>query len=73
MRRDLVYKVKKIEILLEYLPQQSPGAEILELFREAVMELGTNGMKYMRKVMFTLLPVVKGNEYGKFVCKIIFE
>ena len=73
-RPDLVDQTKKeIEILLDYLPQQLTEAEIQEIVRAAVIEVGANSMKDMGRVMAVVQPKVKGRADGKIVSQIVKE
>jgi uncharacterized protein YqeY len=71
-RQDLVDKVNaEIQILLNYLPQQLSEDEILEIIREAAIEVGANNMKDMGKVMSALRPKVVGRADGKLVSQMV--
>lgn len=71
-RQDLVDQANaEIEILLGYLPQQLSEEEISEIVRQAVSEMGANGMKDMKKVMAIVTPKTKGRADGKLVSQIV--
>ncbi|QAA31729.1 MULTISPECIES: GatB/YqeY domain-containing protein [Clostridium] len=71
-RQDLVDKVNaEIQILLEYLPQQLSNDEILEIIKEAAIEVGANNMKDMGKVMSAVKPKVLGRADGKLVSQMV--
>lgn len=71
-RQDLVDKVNaEIQILLNYLPQQLSEDEILEIIREAAIEVGANNMKDMGKVMSAVRPKVVGRADGKLVSQMV--
>ncbi|GFZ30911.1 MULTISPECIES: GatB/YqeY domain-containing protein [Clostridium] len=71
-RQDLVDKVNaEIQILLNYLPQQLSEDEILEIIREAAIEVGANNMKDMGKVMSAVRPKIVGRADGKLVSQMV--
>ena len=71
-RQDLVDKVNaEIQILLSYLPQQLSEDEILEIIREAAIEVGANNMKDMGKVMSAVRPKIVGRADGKLVSQMV--
>ncbi|HBM76187.1 MAG TPA: aspartyl-tRNA amidotransferase [Clostridiaceae bacterium] len=73
-RPDLVDQTnKEIEILLNYLPQQLTQDEILEIVKSAIIEVGANSIKDMKKVMTYIQPKVKGRADGKAVSQIVKE
>ena len=73
-RQDLVDGNKaEIEILLEYLPQQLEENEILEIVKQAAIEVGASSMKEMGKVMAKVRPQTVGRADGKLVSSIIKE
>lgn len=73
-RQDLIDDAQKeIEILLEYLPQQLEADEILEIVRQAALEVGANSMKDMGKLMSAVIPKTKGKADGKLVNQIVKE
>ena len=70
-RQDLVELTEKeIEILLEYLPQQLTEAELDEIVKAAIDEVGANTLKDIGKIMSNVLPKVKGRADGSIVNKI---
>lgn len=73
-RQDLVDKSKtEIEILLNYLPQQLNENEILEIVKQAALEVGANSPKDMGKVMTKVRPLTVGRADGKLVSSIVKE
>ena len=71
-RQDLVDEAKaKVEILLEYLPQQLSEDEILEIVEDAASEVGANNIKDMGKVMAIVRPKIIGRADGKLVSQIV--
>ena len=73
-RDDLVAQLEQeIEVLLPYLPQQLPEAEVREIVTEAVAIAGATSSKDMGKVMAVLMPKVKGRADGKLVNNIVRE
>lgn len=73
-RQDLVDEAKaRIEILLEYLPQQLSEDEILEIVKDAASQVGANSIKDMGKVMATVRPKIVGRADGKLVSQIVKE
>ena len=73
-RQDLVDEAKaRVEILLEYLPQQLSEDEILEIVKDAASEVGANNIKDMGKVMAAVRPKIVGRADGKLVSQIVKE
>lgn len=73
-REDLVTEVEQeIEILLEYLPEQLTEDEIVEIIRQAAIEVGANSMKDMGKMMSVIVPRVTGRADGKVVSVLVKE
>lgn len=73
-RQDLVEKSKaSIEILLKYLPQQLSKDEILEIVKQAAIEVDANNIKDMGKVMSVVRPKTVGRADGKLVSQIVKE
>lgn len=73
-RQDLVDKSKtEIEILLNYLPQQLNENEILEIVKQAALDVGANSPKDMGKVMTKVRPLTVGRADGKLVSSIVKE
>ena len=73
-RQDLVDKTKgEIEILLEYLPKQLSKDEIMEIIRQAAVDVGANSMKDMGKVMSVVVAKTKGRADGKLVSQLVKE
>ena len=73
-RQDLVDKAEaEIKILLEYLPQQLNKDEILEIVKQAAIEVDANNIKDMGKVMSIVRPKTVGRADGKLVSQIVKE
>jgi uncharacterized protein YqeY len=67
-RADLIEKAEQeIRIIESYLPQPLSESEVQDLIRQAVREVGANGLKDMGRVMGALMPRVKGRADGKLV------
>lgn len=63
----------EIEILEAYLPQQLSHAEIEELARQAIKEVGATSPSEIGQVMKVLMPRVRGQADGKQVNQIVRE
>lgn len=73
-RQDLVQQAKdEIEILQQYLPKQLSQDEILEIIRQAAVEVGANSMKDMGKLMSVVVSKTKGRADGKIVSTLVKE
>ncbi|HWH69143.1 MAG TPA: GatB/YqeY domain-containing protein [Candidatus Sulfotelmatobacter sp.] len=73
-RADLIDKAKaEIEVLSGYLPQQMSEAEVRDLARQIVAEVGAQGPKDMGKVMGPLVARTKGRADGKLVQQVVKE
>ena len=73
-RQDLVAKAQaEVEILSGYLPQQMSEAEVRDLVKQVIAEVGAQGPKDMGKVMGQLVPRTKGRADGKLVNQIVKE
>lgn len=73
-RQDLSDKAKaEIEVLSVYLPQQMSEAEVRDLARQIVAEVGAQGPKDMGKVMGPLVARTKGRADGKLVQQVVKE
>lgn len=71
-RQDLVDKTNaEIEILLGYLPQQLSEEEILQIIKEAALEVGASNIKEMGKVMALVRPKILGRADGKLVSSLV--
>jgi uncharacterized protein YqeY len=53
------------EVLQTYLPKQLDDAELAELVRTAIADVGATGMQQMGQVMKAVQPVVAGRADGK--------
>ena len=73
-RPDLIDKAKaEIEVLSGYLPQQMSEAEVRDLARQIIAEVGAQGPKEMGKVMGPLVARTKGRADGKLVQQVVKE
>lgn len=73
-RSDLIAKAQaEVEVLAGYLPQQMSEAEVRDLARQIVAEVGAQGPKEMGKVMGPLVARTKGRADGKLVQQIVKE
>ncbi len=71
-RDDLVQREEsELAVLLEYLPQQLTPAEIADLAREAVGEVGARGPGDKGRVMGKLMPLVRGRADGSVVNEVV--
>ncbi len=71
-RNDIVNTLKEeVKILQAYLPAQLSEAEISQLVKETVAELGVTSKKEMGKVMAALMPKTKGRADGRIVNQIV--
>ena len=71
--RDAMVKVEEEEsaIIAEFLPQQLSEAELAELVRAAITEVGAASPADMGKVMGKLTPQTKGRADGKVVADLV--
>ncbi|MGE5672955.1 MAG: GatB/YqeY domain-containing protein [Mycobacterium leprae] len=73
-RQDLVDKAQsEIDVLAGYLPQQMSEAEVRDLVRQVIAEVGAQGPKDMGKVMGPLVARTKGRADGKLVSQVVKE
>lgn len=71
-RSDIVANLQaEIEILQAYLPAQLSEAEIRQLVKETITELGVTSKKELGKVMAALMPKTKGRADGRVVNQIV--
>lgn len=71
-RSDLVNKEEsELSVIVAYLPQQLSGAEITDLVRQVVAEVGATGPGDMGKVMGAIMPQVHGKAEGREVNAIV--
>jgi len=71
-RPDLVAKEKaELAILLEYLPEQMSRDQIVEAARKVINELGASSPKDRGKVMFQLMPQLRGKAQGQEVSDVV--
>ena len=73
-RDDLVQKERaELAIIMEYLPQQLTGEELLEIVRGSIEQVGAEGPQDMGKVMGAVMPKVRGRAEGREVNRIASE
>ena len=73
-RDDLVEKERaELAVIMEYLPEQLTGEELLEIVRGAVEQVGASGPQDMGKVMGAVMPKVRGRAEGREVNRIALE
>jgi len=73
-RTDLSDKEnKELQIIQEYTPKQLTEAEIRNLVKETIQEVGASSPKDFGNVMKALMPKVKGLADGKLVNQIVKE
>ncbi|MCY4653047.1 MAG: GatB/YqeY domain-containing protein [Dehalococcoidia bacterium] len=71
-RSDLVNKEEsELSVIVAYLPQQLSGAEITDLVRQVVADVGATGPGDMGKVMGAIMPQVRGKAEGREVNAIV--
>lgn len=71
-RQDLVDTLKvEIDVLMKYLPEQLSEAELDNIVRQAIAEVGASSPRDMGKVMQNVLPKIKGRADGKIINQII--
>ena len=67
-RADRVAELREeIAVLAGYLPAQLTAAEVEELARRAIAQVGASGPRDLGRVMATLMPQVKGRADGSLV------
>ncbi len=67
-RQDLIDNLtKEIDILMGYLPEQISEAELEEIIKSVVNEVGASSMQDIGKVMSAIIPKTKGRADGKLV------
>lgn len=73
-RTDKVAQAEaEIAVLQTFLPQPLSEAELRNLVRDVIAEVGASGPKDMGKVMQALQPRVKGRADGKLVSQLVKE
>lgn len=71
-REDLVEKVElELAILQDYMPEQLTDAELEELVKATINELGATSKQDFGKVMGAIMPKVKGRADGSAVQKLV--
>jgi uncharacterized protein YqeY len=73
-RPDLTAKEEaEMAVLLEYLPQQMSRDEIVAVARKVIEEVGASGPGEKGKVMFKLMPQLKGKAPGAEINAVVTE
>lgn len=73
-RGDQVAQLEReVQVVQGYLPEPLTEAEITELARRVVAEVGAAGPQDMGRVMGKLMPLVKGRADGNVVSRIVRE
>jgi uncharacterized protein YqeY len=71
-RADLVAREQvELDILKAYLPQALTDAEVVDLAREVIAEVGASSPKEMGQVMRAIMPRVRGRADGRKVNQIV--
>ncbi len=71
-RADLVdEEQKQLTIIETFLPQMMSQAQVEQLARQAIVELGVTDAKGMGQVMAKLMPQVKGKADGRMVNDVV--
>ena len=71
-RQDLVGKEEaELSIIREYMPEQIPEEQLVELAREAISQTSASGPGDMGKVMSLLMPQVRGRADGAQVSSVV--
>jgi uncharacterized protein len=71
-RDDLVTEeAVELELLRVYLPAQMSEADVRELARDAIQEVGADSPRDMGKVMGVLMPRLQGRADGRMVNQIV--
>ncbi|MHB1453221.1 MAG: GatB/YqeY domain-containing protein [Saccharofermentanales bacterium] len=71
-REDVISKYKaEMAIIEKYLPVQMTEAQILEMVKATIAEVGASSARDMGKVMQAITPKVKGLADGKLVNQIV--
>lgn len=71
-RDDLVEKLRTELTFVElYMPKQLSEAELTEIVKQAISELGATSKAEMGKVMSVVIPQVKGKADGTLVNKLV--
>jgi len=71
-REDLAASERaEIEVIMRYLPDQIPEAELEGIVRAVISDLGASGPKDVGRVMKEVMPRVRGRADGKVVNVIV--
>ena len=73
--RDDLAENEKVELAIieEYLPEMMDEAEVREVVKAKIEQLGASGMQDMGKVMGPLMGQLKGKADGSLVSKVVKE
>ncbi len=67
-RQDLIDNLNtEINILSAYLPEQISEAELEEIIKSVIVEVGASSMQDIGKVMAAIMPKTKGRADGKVI------
>jgi len=70
-RFDLANRERKeLEIVQSFLPQEVSRAEVEDVLRKAIQEMGANSLQDLGKVMSVVMKAFKGRADGKLVQEI---
>jgi uncharacterized protein YqeY len=73
-RKDLLDKEEgELAVLAQYLPQQLTRAEVADLAKQAVQQVGARGPGDKGKVMGKLMPQLRGKADGNMVNTVVTE
>ena len=71
-RPDLVARERvELDVLEAYLPQGLSDAEIADLARQVIADVGASSLKEMGQVMRAIMPLVRGRADGQQVSAIV--
>ncbi len=71
LNKRLAQEEKELEILREFLPQETSTEDLEKLVKEAISETGATGIQEMGKVIGTVMQKTKGNADGKKVAEMV--
>lgn len=73
-RDDLVSREEyELEVIGQYLPEQLPEEELVEVVIATIAEVGAGGPNDLGKVMGALMPKVRGKADGKLINQLVRE
>jgi hypothetical protein len=71
--RDTSAEKAELSLIESYLPQQLDRADLIELAKQAIAQVGATSPKDMGNVMKALLPQIQGRADGKLVSDVVRE